>query len=212
MPQVFKRWFLIWRNKDFQIGVFRFWRIFFPQKTRKFVTERLFWFSKYFPQNGEKIKSWALPTLLGHCLCLSCALELELFACVCLMLLLLRVFAIISSSPLFLGRSCVPLLLCRFVTRRRSSPLHKVRCCVFFPIQLCIHSLYMSFGSLAWRHCLVRVCIWIAFTQFQNHCPSFDALTLESLIANAEDLIDLRCDTISRVVEQSEFFDRFFFL
>jgi hypothetical protein len=48
------------------------------------VTERLFLFSKYFSQNGEKIKSWALPTLLGAslvsflcswtgiiCLCLS---------------------------------------------------------------------------------------------------------------------------------------------
>lgn len=126
--------------------------------------------------------------IMGFLPTLSCAPGLELFACVCLMLLLLlRAFAIISSSPLFLGRSCVPLILCGLVTRRRSSPLHKVNCCVFFPIQLCIHSLWMSFGSLAWRHCLVRVCIWIAFTQFENHCPSFDALTLESLIANAED-------------------------
>lgn len=98
----------------------------------------------------------------------------------------------------------------RYKKKELAPPQGTLLC--FFPIQLCVHSPWISFASLAWRHCLVRVCIWIAFTQFQNHCPSFDALTLESLIANAEELIDLRSDTSSRVVEQSEFFDRFFFL
>jgi hypothetical protein len=72
---------------------------------------------------------------------------LELFACVCLVLLL-RVFAIISSSPLFLGRSCVPLLLCGFVTRRRSSPLHKGFPVVFFPNST-LHSFSLNVVCLA---------------------------------------------------------------
>jgi hypothetical protein len=117
------------------------------------VTERLFLFSKYFSQNGENIKSWAFYLHFWGASLVSFLCSWTEIICLCLSYVVVVVASLCNhliSSPLFLGRSCVPLLLCGFVTRKKELAPPQGTLLCFFPNST-LHSFSLN---VVWLACL----------------------------------------------------------